>query len=218
MIPQNQRVMIRWVIVGHKIDKGAQGHCGAHVRVFLRPRYHARRLASGHVDDTVVGTGHVGIPPHAAARIQDQVRLGIIQSGRLHLAHIRAGASRIGLQIGPDHVDHDRIILRSCRKVRCYLVDHRVLRVEYLVFLSQLARIGVIGFIRSASVLAYPAGLLAFGAAFFSRPSRHAAAQKQHPNAQQRSDPYPVFFHMLIPFRVGRYKITKKTNYSISIR
>ena len=102
-----------------EIQEAGQSVRMAHVRIAFRGRRDpAVPAGQGHIQDTVGGTGNVTVPFLGAAGVDNDIRSVIIHSGIHDLTQVSGSRSELGLQVGPDHIDHDRTVLFRGRQIR----------------------------------------------------------------------------------------------------
>ena len=106
MIPQNQGVVLRRIILVAEIQKLCQGLRLAHVGISLCPGDDPFAALFGHVQNGVAVTGNVRDPSHASARVNHYIVVVIRQVRLVDLRNILGGVAIAALQVGADHVDH----------------------------------------------------------------------------------------------------------------
>ena len=133
VIPEDQAVVFRRIIIYSKPQELCQSLLGSHVGVAVCSTDDPVVFPSGQIQHTVAVTGYISEPFTRAACIDDDVIFLKINAGRQHLLQVVSGRAAVGLQIGADHIDKDCIVFgRSGQIIPCKR-NFRVLRLLDLI-------------------------------------------------------------------------------------
>ena len=112
MVPEDQHIMLRWIVFGTEVDVVGQRERRTHVGIGLGRGDDPFLRGFGHIQDGVAVAGDVGEPTPCTAGIGDDVGLAIVHTRGFDLGQVIGGSGADTFQVGTDHVDHDGVVLR----------------------------------------------------------------------------------------------------------
>ena len=118
VVPEEEDIPVRRIIVGTEIHKTDQRGGMAHIRIPFCFR-HDPVLCSrpGHIQYTVGGTGNTAVPFLGAARADNDIGPAIVHARFRNFPQVPGTGTKTGLQVGADHIDHDGAVFRGSRQV-----------------------------------------------------------------------------------------------------
>ena len=144
VIPADQRVVVRRIIVVTEVEEGREGLLIAHVRILRRMGHDALLFSAGEVQHVVVLGRNVSGPLSAPAGIDEEVGVPEIEPRALHFPQVLRGRAVTALKIRAHHIDHDRVVLLLRRKGGVDLRERRIPGILGLVLRGEGAAVGAV--------------------------------------------------------------------------